>query len=105
MGLSRTLKSKLSLYEQRHNKVILQHDYVRAHVAKKVKNYLEMIKCEVPAQTPYSPDIVLSYYHLFRLMAHGLAEQQFHSCENAKKMGRFVVNLKRRRFSDVEFKC
>ena len=38
---------------------------------------------------PYSPDIALSDYHLFQLIAHGLAEQHFHSHEDAKKL----VNL------------
>ena len=33
----------------------------------------------------YSPDIAPSDYHLFRSMAHGLAEQHFHSYEGAKK--------------------
>ena len=34
---------------------------------------------------PYSPDIAPSDYHLFQLIAHGLAEQHFHSYEDAKK--------------------
>ncbi|GBM38725.1 Mariner Mos1 transposase [Araneus ventricosus] len=44
MRLSRALKEKLSLHEQRHTKVILQHDNARPHVAKPVKTYLEMLK-------------------------------------------------------------
>jgi len=37
MRLSRTLKEKRPQYEQRHNKVILQHNNARPHVAQAVK--------------------------------------------------------------------
>ena len=54
-------------------------------IAKWVKIYLEMLKWEVLSYLLYSPDIALSDYHLFQSMAHGLAEQHFHSYEDAKK--------------------
>ena len=79
------MKNKQPLYEQRHDKVILQHDNGRPHVGKRVKNCLEMLKWDVLLHSPYSTYIVLSDYHLFRSMAHGLAEQHFHSYEDAKK--------------------
>lgn len=85
MCLSRALKEKRSLYEQRHDKVILLHDNARPHVAKPVKTYLKTLKWEVLPHPPYSPDIAPSDYHLFRSMAHGLAEQRFHSYEDTKK--------------------
>ena len=44
MRLSRTLHEKRSLYEQRHEKVILQYDNTRPHVSKPVKTYLETLK-------------------------------------------------------------
>ena len=44
MRLSRALRVKRPQYEQRHEKVILQHDNARPHVAKPVKTYLEMLK-------------------------------------------------------------
>ncbi|KAG5324230.1 NCASE ceramidase, partial [Pseudoatta argentina] len=34
---------------------------------------------------PYSPDIAPSNFHLFRSMAHGLADRRFHSYEEAQK--------------------
>lgn len=40
---------------------------------------------ENPTQPPYSLDIARSDYHLFQLMANGLAEQHCHSYEDAKK--------------------
>ena len=85
MRFSRALREKRPQYEQRDEKLILQHDNARPHVAKPVKIYLETLKWEVLPRPPYSPDISPSYYHLFRSMAHGLADQQFLSYEDIKK--------------------
>ena len=82
MRLSRALKDKRSQYNERHDKVILQHDNARPHVAK-VKTYLETLKWEVLPHPPYSPDVAPSDYHLFRSMAHGLADH-FRSYEEVK---------------------
>ncbi|KAG5317544.1 MOS1T transposase, partial [Pseudoatta argentina] len=81
----RALKEKRPLYAQRHDKVILLHDNARPHVVKPVKTYLETLKWEVLPHPPYSPDIAPSDFHLFRSMAHGLADRRFHSYEEAKK--------------------
>ena len=43
MRLSRALKDKRPQYNERHDKVILQHDNARPHVAKVVKTYLETL--------------------------------------------------------------
>ncbi|KAG5318649.1 MOS1T transposase, partial [Pseudoatta argentina] len=85
MRLSRALKEKRPLYAQRHDKMILLHDNARPHVAKPVKTYLETLKWEVLPHPPYSPDIAPSDFHLFRSMAHGLADRRFHSYEEAQK--------------------
>ncbi|GJQ71517.1 hypothetical protein Trydic_g11227 [Trypoxylus dichotomus] len=58
-------------------KVILQHDNAQPHAAKPVKTYLKRMKWEVPPHPPYSPDISPPDYHLYRPIAHGLADQQF----------------------------
>ncbi|KAG5327483.1 MOS1T transposase, partial [Pseudoatta argentina] len=68
-----------------HDKVILLHDNARPHVAKPVKTYLETLKWEVPTHPLYSPDIAPSDFHLFRSMAHCLADRRFHSYEEAQK--------------------
>ena len=44
MRLSRALREKRPQYKQRHEKVILQHDNARIHVAKPVKSYLETLE-------------------------------------------------------------
>ena len=72
MRLSRALREKRPQYEQRHEKLILQHDNAQPHVAKPVKTYLETLKWEVLPHSPYSPDIAPSNYYLFRSMAQGL---------------------------------
>ncbi|KAG5327665.1 MOS1T transposase, partial [Pseudoatta argentina] len=85
MRLSRALKEKRPLYPQRHDKVIVLHDNARPHVAKLVKTYLETLKWEVLPHPLYSPDIAPSDFHLFRSMAHGLADRRFHFYEEAQK--------------------
>ena len=45
---------------------------------------MEMLKWEVLPHPPYSPDVAPSDYHLFRSMAHGLADQHFRSYEEVK---------------------
>ncbi|KAG5321377.1 MOS1T transposase, partial [Pseudoatta argentina] len=85
MRFSRALKEKRPLYAQRHDKVILLHDNARPHVAKPVKTYLETLKWEVLPHPLYSPDIAPSDFHLFRSMAHGLADRRFHSYEEVQK--------------------
>ena len=77
MRLSCALREKRPQYEQRHEKVILQYDNARPHVAKPVKTYLETLKWEVLPHPPYSPDIAPSDCYLLKLMANGLADQQF----------------------------
>ncbi|KAG5325824.1 MOS1T transposase, partial [Pseudoatta argentina] len=62
-----------------------QGHWVPPHVAKPVKTYLETLKWEALPHPPYSPDIASSDFHLFRSMAHGLADRRFHSYEEAQK--------------------
>ena len=85
MRLSRALRKKRPQYEQRHEKVILQHDNARPNVVKPVKTYLETLEWEVLPHPPCFPDIAQSYYYLFRSMAHGLADQQFRLYEDIEK--------------------
>ena len=85
MHLSRALKDKWPQYQERHDKVILQHDIARPYVAIPVKTYLETLKWEVLPYPPYYPAVAPSNYDLFQTMAHGLAHQHFRSYEEVKK--------------------
>ena len=85
MRLSRELRGKQPQYGQRHEKLFLQHDNARPHVAKPVKTYLEALKLQVLPQLPYSPDIALSDYYLFPSIAHCLADQYFRSYDDIAK--------------------
>ncbi|XP_058449439.1 uncharacterized protein LOC131429378 [Malaya genurostris] len=49
------------------------------------KSTLETLKWEVLSHPPYSPDVTPSDCHLFRSMAHGLADQYFQSFEELEK--------------------
>ncbi|KAG5319240.1 MOS1T transposase, partial [Pseudoatta argentina] len=82
-------KEKRPLYAQRHDKVILLHDNARPQVAKPVKTYLETLKWEVLPHPLYSPDIAPSDFHLFRSMAHGLAQKWIDSWIASKDMSFF----------------
>ena len=100
MRLSRALKEKQPQYSTRHDKVILQHDNARPHVEGPVKRYLETLKWEVLPHPPYSPDLAPSDYHLFRSMAHSLADQKFQSYEEIKNWIDTWITSK-----DEEFFC
>ena len=62
----------------------LLHDNAWLYVAKPAKTYLETLQWQVLPHPPYSPDIAPSDFHLLRSMAHGLADQRFHSYKEAK---------------------
>lgn len=85
--MSDALRAKRPEYAQRHDKVILQHNNARPHVAKIVKERLEQLHRDVLPYPPYSPDIAPSDYHLFRSMQNHLSKKRFQSfaeVENVK---------------------
>ncbi|KAG5325741.1 MOS1T transposase, partial [Pseudoatta argentina] len=59
----------------------IHYDNPKRRKCKTSKN----LKWEVLPHPPYSPDIAPSDFHLFRSMAHGLADRRFHSYEDAQK--------------------
>ena len=71
--------------ETRQHTVILLHDNARSHVTKLVKKTLEALRWEVLPHVAYLPDCVPCDYHLFRSMAHALAEEHFNSYEDVEK--------------------
>lgn len=82
--LHENLSERRPEWGQRHDKVILQHDNARPHVARIVKDYLEEVKWEVLNHPPYSPDLAPSDFHLFRSMASGLKDTSFASATEVK---------------------
>ncbi|KAG5324999.1 MOS1T transposase, partial [Pseudoatta argentina] len=80
--VSKRLKGLGMIQKQGH---WVPYELLSTHVAKPVKTYLETLKWEVLPHPPYSPDIAPSNFHLFRSMAHGLADRLFHSYEEAQK--------------------
>ena len=68
MRLTRALREKRPQYEQRYEKVILQHNNAQPHAAKPVKTYLETLKWEILPHPPYSPNVAPSNYYLFQSM-------------------------------------
>ena len=80
--LSLELQHKRPEYAKRHEKVILHHDDARHHFAKLVKETL--LGCEVLPHPPYSTDIALSYYHLFRSMQSALTGEKLSSFADMK---------------------
>ena len=59
----------------------LRHTYT----AKSTKETIKALEWEVLPHPPYSPDLAPSDYHLFRSMAHGLADQHFANYEEVAK--------------------
>ena len=89
---------------QRHDKMILQPDNARPHVAKVVKTYLETLKWEVP-HPPYSPDVAPSDYHLFRSMAHDMADQHFRFYDEVKNWIDSWIASKDDQFFRLRIRC
>ena len=61
----RAVKDKRPQYDGRHDKVILQHNNARLHVAKTVQETLQVLNWEILPHPSYSPSIAKSDYHLF----------------------------------------
>ena len=96
MRLSRALKDKRPQYNQRHDKVILQHDNARPHVAKVVKTYLEMGSTTPPAVFSRHCSLWLSLVSINDTRPGWPA---FPVWWRSKKLDRFADSLKRPVFS------
>ncbi|GBP36101.1 Mariner Mos1 transposase [Eumeta japonica] len=98
MRLSRAVKEKRPQYYSRQGKIIFLHDNGRPHVAVLVEKYLKTLNWEVLPHPPYSPDIALSDYHLFRSMPHALLEKRFTSNEDIKNWVHSCIASKDKKF-------
>ena len=72
--LNHSLLVKCPECVNKHGKIILLHDNATPHTFKVVKSMLKDMKWEVLTHLRYSPDLAPSDFHLFRSMAHELAE-------------------------------
>lgn len=101
--LKRALTQKQLKWKNRHNKVILQHNNARPHVALSVKNYLERSDWEVLLHPPYSPDIAPSDFHLFQSMQSALSGERFNSYAEIKNWLDNWIASKEQTFSFEEY--
>jgi len=65
--------------------VILLHDNAPLHIAKLVKETIEVFGWEILSHAAYSPDLAPSDYYLFASIGHALAQQRFTSYEDVRK--------------------
>ena len=77
INLNHALIEKRPEWARRHGRVILIHDNASSHTAKSMKDTITALEWEVLPHPPYSSDLAPSDYHLFKSMAHGLADQHF----------------------------
>ena len=66
------------------NNVIFHHDNARPYVAKSVTKKLSGFNWDILPHPPYSPDIVLPDYHLFRALQHFLVGKKFENIDILK---------------------
>ncbi len=85
IDLNHALNENRPIPANKQRKVILLHDNARPHVAKQVKNTLEVLKWEILPHAAYSPDCAPSDYYLFRSMQSDLQDQHFRNHEEIKK--------------------
>ncbi|XP_066123625.1 intron Large complex component GCFC2 isoform X4 [Saccopteryx bilineata] len=67
-----------------HGQTILLHDNARPHVAQVVKAALQKLEWEVLKHPPYSPDLALTDYHLFRSLSNHMKGVTFDNKEVLK---------------------
>lgn len=58
------------------NTKFLQNN-IRPHIAEITQNKIEELGWELLSHPPYSPDLVLSDYHMFRSVQHSLEEKKY----------------------------
>ncbi|GFW50977.1 mariner Mos1 transposase [Trichonephila clavipes] len=84
LSLNDAVLEKRKQYKKRQHKVIFLDDNAPNFRAKPTKDIVKALDCESLAHAAYSPDLVLSDYHLFASLGHALDDQRFTSYENVK---------------------
>ena len=98
-NLNREIKEKRQILSDRKG-VIFHQDNARPHVSKKTLCKLKSLKWDVLTHPPYSPDIALPDYHLFRSLQNYLNGKNFDSLESLKNGVSSFFESKPRSFYD-----
>ena len=95
------LKVALQANRPERRKVRLLHDNAKPHTSKITRQKLEEFGWEVLPHPPYSPDLALSDYHLFRSLRNHLVKKQFDDQAQLKSdLENFFSSLSRKFFED-----
>ena len=90
------VKAELDSKRTKHGKVRLLHDNAIQHIVLSTKNKLKELAWEVLSHLPYSPDLALSNYHLFRSLHHFFKDRQYQNRDDVKTDLNFFSSLNQR---------
>ncbi|GFT53422.1 histone-lysine N-methyltransferase SETMAR [Trichonephila clavipes] len=88
--------------------VILQHDNVRPHCARKTLEKINGLGWEVLSHPPYSPDIEPTDFHLLRSVQHFLTKKKFQNLDEPtdfhllRSVQHFLTNKKFQNLDDMK---
>jgi histone-lysine N-methyltransferase SETMAR len=86
----------------RRHGVILQHENARRHTANMTKVAIQELDWEIFPHPPYSPDLALSNYHIFRSLSNNLRHAEFPSTPTlSSKIGSTTYSRPNRRISSI----
>jgi histone-lysine N-methyltransferase SETMAR len=95
------LKVALQAKRPERHKVRLHHHNARSHVSKVIRQKLKELGWEVLSHPPYSPDLALSDYHLFRSLRNHLREKHFDDQDHVKSdLETFFQSLSKKFYED-----
>ncbi|XP_055698617.1 histone-lysine N-methyltransferase SETMAR-like [Phlebotomus papatasi] len=95
--LKKVIEEKRPILSNRKG-VLFHHDNARPHVAKPTLAKLKEMNWEIMPHPPYSPDIALSDYHLFRSLQNNLNGKKIKNVEDVKNHLDTFFNEKPRNF-------
>jgi len=81
--------------------VVFHHDNTRPHTSLMTQNKLTELGWEVLMHPPYSPDLALSDYHLFRALQNSLGCKKLADRDAAEThLGKFLNNKPQKFYTD-----
>ncbi|KAJ4439484.1 hypothetical protein ANN_07608 [Periplaneta americana] len=106
-SMETVLKLRCALREKRPGKIILQHDNDWSHTDRVTVEKIRTFGWETLPQSPYSPDLAPSDYHLFSSVKEQLRGQRYETLEDIQKavrqclFGKMKRTSKAREFSNL----